>query len=72
MVEWFEDEWLWTELYPFTFMEERLHAGADEVTKALALAGLTAPEGKALYGGLDGTPYGLDAGRLVAVARAGT
>ena len=47
MVEWFEDESLWTELYPFTFTEERLHAGADEVTKVLALAGLTAPEGKA-------------------------
>jgi hypothetical protein len=25
----------------------------------------------ALYGGLDGSPYGLDAERLVAVARAG-
>ena len=64
---------------PLHIDEESARQGPDEgpdrprkVTKALALAGLTAPEGKALYGGLDGTPYGLDARRLVAVARAGT
>ena len=47
MGEWFEDESLWEDLYPFTFTEERLRAGADEITKVLALAGLTAPEGMA-------------------------
>ena len=47
MGEWFEDESFWSDFYPFMFAEERLRLGADEVAQALALAGLTAPAGKA-------------------------
>ena len=46
MPEWFEDEAFWTDLYPFTFTEERLGMGEAEVTKVLALAGIAAPEGR--------------------------
>jgi SAM-dependent methyltransferase len=45
--EWFEDESLWIDLYPFTFSDERLGRGEAEVAKALSLVGLTAPEGRA-------------------------
>ena len=47
MGEWFEDESFWSDFYPVMFPEERLRLGADEATKALALAGVTAPEGRA-------------------------
>jgi SAM-dependent methyltransferase len=47
MTEWFEDESLWTDLYPFTFSDERLRLGEAEVAKILALVGLPAPAGKA-------------------------
>ena len=47
MGEWFEDEALWRDFYPFLFAEERLRLGADEVAQALALAGIAAPAGKA-------------------------
>jgi len=48
MPEWFEDESLWIDLYPFTFSEERLGLGEAEVAKVLALVGLAAPEGSAV------------------------
>jgi SAM-dependent methyltransferase len=48
MPEWFEDESLWTDLYPFTFSDERLGLGEIEVARVLALVGLAAPEGKAV------------------------
>jgi SAM-dependent methyltransferase len=38
--EWFEDESLWIDLYPFSFPEERLRAGTEEVDQILALVGL--------------------------------
>ena len=46
MEEWFEDESLWSDLYPFLFAEERLRLGADEVAQALALAGSRHPRGR--------------------------
>lgn len=46
--EWFEDESLWIDLYPFTFSEERLGLGEAEVAKVLALVGPVAPEGRAV------------------------
>jgi SAM-dependent methyltransferase len=48
MPEWFEDESFWRDLYPFTFSEERLGLADSEVTKVLALAGMSAPEGRAV------------------------
>ena len=47
MAEWFEDESLWTELYPVMFPEERIRLGEDEVAKVLALAGPAEPQGRA-------------------------
>jgi SAM-dependent methyltransferase len=47
MGEWFENEALWKDFYPFLFAEERLRLGADEAAQALALAGITAAAGKA-------------------------
>ena len=40
MGEWFADESLWRDFYPFMFAEERLREGADEVQKAVRLAAL--------------------------------
>jgi len=40
MGEWFADESLWRDFYPFMFAEERLRQGADEIQKAIRLAGL--------------------------------
>jgi SAM-dependent methyltransferase len=48
MGEWFEDESLWRDFYPVMFADERLRQGADEVQKALVLAGFSAPEGRAV------------------------
>jgi SAM-dependent methyltransferase len=47
MSEWFENESLWRDFYPFLFAEERIRQGADEVAQVLALAGIEAPAGKA-------------------------
>jgi SAM-dependent methyltransferase len=38
--EWFADESLWRDLYPFTFTEERLRAGSAEVDQILSLVGV--------------------------------
>ncbi|HWC04493.1 MAG TPA: class I SAM-dependent methyltransferase [Methylomirabilota bacterium] len=46
MGEWFTDGSLWADLYPFTFTDERLRLGAQEVARVLDLVGLRAPEGK--------------------------
>jgi SAM-dependent methyltransferase len=48
MPQWFEDESLWVDLNPFSFSEERLRAGEDEVAKVLALVGLTDSAGRAV------------------------
>jgi SAM-dependent methyltransferase len=40
MPQWFEDESLWMDLYPFFFPDERLRAGEDEVGQLLALVGI--------------------------------
>jgi SAM-dependent methyltransferase len=40
MAEWFEDESLWTELYPVMFAEERFRLGEEQAVKVLGLAGL--------------------------------
>jgi SAM-dependent methyltransferase len=48
MPEWFEDESLWQDLYPFTFTEERLARGEAEVTQILGLAGIGAAEGRSV------------------------
>jgi SAM-dependent methyltransferase len=45
--EWFEDESLWADLYPFTFSEERLRAGEGEIDQLLGLVGIE-PAGKAV------------------------
>lgn len=37
MSEWFEDESLWIETYPFTFSEQRFAAAEEEVNKIVAL-----------------------------------
>jgi SAM-dependent methyltransferase len=42
--EWFEDASLWRDLYPFTFTEERLRAGPEEVDRILSLVGIE-PDG---------------------------
>ena len=47
MGEWFADESLWIDLYPFSFPEERLQAGAEEVGQLLTLVG-TEPAGRAV------------------------
>jgi len=47
LAEWFEDESLWSELYPALFTEERLRLGEEEVPKVLELAGLSAVAGPA-------------------------
>jgi SAM-dependent methyltransferase len=41
-VEWFENETLWRELYPYVFPMERLAAAQGQVTHLLALAGVSA------------------------------
>src|ERR1035441_7575659 len=38
-MEWFEDEALWRELYPYVFPAERVAAAAGQVTQILALTG---------------------------------
>lgn len=45
MAQWFEDESLWQDTYPFTFSEERLRMGEDEVGRVLALVGRADPTG---------------------------
>jgi SAM-dependent methyltransferase len=40
-MEWFEDETLWRELYPYVFPLERVAAAPGQVTQILALAGVT-------------------------------
>lgn len=40
-MEWFEDEALWRELYPYVFPMERVAAAAGQVSQILALAGVT-------------------------------
>lgn len=47
MAEWFEDESLWSELYPALFTEERLRLGEEEISKVLELTGLSAVAGPA-------------------------
>jgi SAM-dependent methyltransferase len=39
MVEWFEDESFWSELYPFMFPEERFHLAEEQIEKVLSLVG---------------------------------
>src|SRR5215468_6281802 len=40
MGEWFEDDSLWRELYPFMFPEERFRLGEEEIDKVSRLAGM--------------------------------
>ncbi len=40
-MEWFENETLWRELYPYVFPVERVAAAQGQVTRILALAGVT-------------------------------
>src|SRR5260370_4847393 len=40
-MEWFENETLWRELYPYVFPVERVAAAHGQVTRILALAGVT-------------------------------
>ena len=40
-MEWFEDESLWRELYPYVFPVERVAAAPGQVTQLLDLAGVT-------------------------------
>ena len=40
-MEWFENETLWRELYPYVFPMERVAAAPGQVTQILALAGVT-------------------------------
>jgi SAM-dependent methyltransferase len=40
-MEWFEDESLWRELYPYVFPVERLAAAKDQVNQIVALTGVT-------------------------------
>ena len=40
MGEWFDDDSLWRELYPFMFPEERFRLGEQEVDKVARLAGM--------------------------------
>jgi SAM-dependent methyltransferase len=40
MGEWFEDESLWSELYPVMFTEERFRLGGEQAARVLGLAGL--------------------------------
>jgi len=40
-MEWFEDECLWRELYPYVFPLERLAAAQDQVVQIVALSGVT-------------------------------
>ena len=39
-MEWFEDETLWRELYPYVFPADRVAAAPAQVTQILALAGI--------------------------------
>jgi SAM-dependent methyltransferase len=39
-MEWFEDETLWRELYPYVFPADRVAAASSQVTQILALAGI--------------------------------
>jgi SAM-dependent methyltransferase len=39
-MEWFEDEGLWRELYPYVFPVERVAAAAGQVTQIVALTGV--------------------------------
>lgn len=41
-MEWFEDETLWRELYPYVFPAERVAAAEGQVAQILALSGVTA------------------------------
>ena len=41
-MEWFENETLWRELYPYVFPVERVAAAQGQVTRILALAGVSA------------------------------
>jgi SAM-dependent methyltransferase len=41
-MEWFENETLWRELYPYVFPMERLAAAQGQVARLLALAGVSA------------------------------
>ncbi len=41
-MEWFENETLWRELYPYVFPLERVAAAQGQVTRLLALAGVSA------------------------------
>ena len=40
-MEWFEDESLWRELYPYVFPMERMSAASAQATQLLALAGVS-------------------------------
>src|ERR1035441_4875326 len=40
-MEWFEDESLWRELYPYVFPVERVAAATGQVAQLLDLAGVT-------------------------------
>jgi len=40
-MEWFEDDSLWRELYPYVFPVERVAAAAGQVTQLLALTGVS-------------------------------
>src|ERR1039457_7009417 len=44
-MEWFENESLWRELYPYVFPVERVAAAPGQVTGILALTGVTAGAG---------------------------
>ena len=59
MEEWFESEAFWRDFYPYIF-------SAQELRDRLGWAGFGDIR---LYGNLDGSPYGVQATRLVAVAR---
>jgi hypothetical protein len=62
--EWFEDDSFWRDLYPYMFPKTRL---ADAIKDAgLEQVGFVDVR---LYGGLRGEEYGLNAQRLIAVAR---
>jgi SAM-dependent methyltransferase len=39
MIDWFENELFWSEMYPFMFPEERFHLAEEQVEKILGLVG---------------------------------
>jgi hypothetical protein len=75
MAEWFEDESLWIETYPFTFSEQRFALAEEEVNKIiysgqelkdrLNQVGFKRVK---LFGDLDENEHGVNARRLVAAA----